>query len=157
MSDVATTEEVKTDVATPVAAPKKKAAKKAAPKKAAVKKATKGKKAAVKKGAAAPRAKKEGLRKPQVRVLQALAKSKKPNGEMSRVEIAEVANVDGAMLNSYIGSSDDAIRAANDKKYMPSLLTLGYVKDFDPAEGGGMLYAITASGRKALEKALTAE
>jgi DNA-binding MarR family transcriptional regulator len=123
----------------------KKAPAKAAPKKAAKKpaKATKEK--------AAPRTKKEGLRKPQVRVLQALAKANKP---LNRAEIAEKGGVDLAMLNSYIGSHDEATRKKNDAKVCVSLLTLGYVKHADEqAEGRGVYYAITPTGKAALSKA----
>jgi DNA-binding MarR family transcriptional regulator len=129
------------------AAPKKKAAKKA-PKKAA-KAPKKGK------AAKAPRAKKEGLRKPQVRVLEALAKSKK---SLSRTEISEKGGVDLAMLNSYIGSQDDSIRKKNDELVCKSLLTLGFVKyGTQQEEGRGMYYDITPAGRKALDSAKAAK
>ena len=54
------------------------------------------------------------------------------------------------MLVEYIGSSDDKIRAKNDKKFK-SLLTLGFVKATDG--DGATSYSITASGRKALAAA----
>src|SRR3954453_1577457 len=90
----------------------------------------------------------DGLRKPQVRVLEALAKSKEP---LNRKEISTKGKVDLAMLNSYLGAHDLKIRAKNDKAVCPSLLTLGYVtaKDSD----GTVVYSITASGKKAVEAA----
>lgn len=124
----------------------KKGAKKAAPKKAAAKE----------KKAAAPKAKKEGLRKPQIRILEALVNTKAPNGELTRVQISEAGEVDLAMLNSYIGSSDDAVRAKNDEKVCKSLITLGYVthKAYPTESGNGegpVMHKITAAGKKALE------
>jgi hypothetical protein len=86
--------------------------------------------------------------KPQVRVLQALAKSKSP---LTRSEISKKGEVDQAMLKEYIGSSDDKIRSKNDKKVCVSLLTRGYVKPTD--KDGAAVYSITVSGRKALESA----
>src|SRR4051812_29433585 len=88
---------------------------------------------------------KDGLRKPQIRVLQALAKNKEP---LSRKEISTKGKVDLAMLNSYIGAHDLKIRAKNDKAVCPSLLTLGYVTAKD--KEGTVVYSITASGRKAI-------
>jgi hypothetical protein len=90
---------------------------------------------------------KDGLRKPQIRVLGALAKSKQP---LTRPEISEKGDVDLACLNSYIGAHDKKIRAKNDKNYK-SLLTLGFVKDSE--REGKTVYAITAAGRKALAAA----
>lgn len=87
----------------------------------------------------------DDLRKPQVRVLQALAKSKTA---LSRAEIATKGDVDLAMLNSYIGANDVKIRAKNDKAACKSLLTRGYVKASDG--DGAASNSITAAGRKAL-------
>lgn len=114
------------------------------------------KKSAVKKGSETVKkstkkkspAKKEGLSKPQVRVLQCLAKAKKP---LTRAEISDKGNVDLAMLNSYIGSQNDAIRKKNDQKVMPSLLTLKLVRQVLPEEGQGASYEITTVGAKALK------
>src|SRR5690242_1633048 len=86
----------------------------------------------------------KGLRAPQVRILQALAKSGKP---LSRKEIAEKAPVDLAACVEYIGSADPAIRKANDVKHFPSLVSLGLVKE-ERHEGEPVTYAITAKGRK---------
>lgn len=145
------------------AAPKKKAAKKtvanketkpakkAAPKKAATKETKKAPAAKKTTEPKAPRVKKEGLRKPQERVLQFLAKA---NKGMTRSEIAAGAKVDQASLTEYIGSSDDDKRVANDQKMgWPSLITLGLVK-IGPmeADGKGDCYVLTAAGKKAAEK-----
>lgn len=164
MSSVETVQETTGDQPSLEAAPRKKAAKKAAPKKAAKKTAKKkaakkgGKKAVKKTGTKAkktPRAKKEGLRKPQVRVLAALEKASRA---LNRAEISAKGEVDLAMLNSYIGSHDDKVRAKNDKNVCLSLLTLGYVKtSAAEEEGHGVYYKITATGSTALKKAKEAE
>src|SRR5690606_7714004 len=89
-----------------------------------------------------------GLRAPQARVLQALSESNTP---LNRASIAEIGDVDVAMLNSYIGSHKEDIRKKNDANVCVSLLTLGYV-EFAAAEEGqrGHHYTITSAGRKAL-------
>ena len=93
--------------------------------------------------------KKDGLRKPQIRVLAALSKSKQP---LSRSEIGEKAEVDVASLTEVIGSSDAEIRKKNDKlKGWKSLLTLGFVKA--TKEEGAVSYTITTTGKKALDAA----
>jgi hypothetical protein len=112
------------------------------------------KKGTPKKGTAAPvtrepRAKKEGLRKPQVRILAALAKAKTP---LTRNEIAEKATCDKAWLNSWIGSKNPEIRAKNDKAEFPCLLTLKLVKDNEDEEKG-TVYIITPAGKAALAAA----
>lgn len=131
-------------------APLKKAVKKTATKKAT--KTAPAKKAA-KKGAKTetkPREKKDGLRKPQLRILAALAK----RDNLTRAQIAEKAPVDVATCVEYIGSHDDAIRLANDEKHFPSLLTLGLVKAKQvDVEGRNVIqYSITAKGRTAVAK-----
>lgn len=94
---------------------------------------------------------KDGLRGPQVRVLQALAKGK----NMTRPQITEKSGVDQATLTEYIGSSDDETRLKNDAKHFPSLVTLKLVKAAVPEEGTrAECYNITALGLKALEKEL---
>lgn len=129
--------------------------------KAAKKTATKKKTPAKKKATGAPRAKKDGLRKPQIRILKTLSKNSKP---LTRSEIADKAPVDVATCVEYLGSDDDSVRKANDKKHFPSLVTLGFVKatDGSPKKGkdgtfsdnaGPTEYSITATGRKALEAA----
>jgi hypothetical protein len=93
---------------------------------------------------------KDGLRKPQVRVLTALSKSKQP---LTRSEISTKAEVDLASLTEVIGSSDAAKRKHNDKKMgWKSLLTLKYVTAKD-GEEGATTYVITAAGRKVLTAA----
>lgn len=90
---------------------------------------------------------KGGLRKPQVVVLKTLAKATKP---LTRVEIATKGNTDQAFLSTWIGSSDPAVRKANEaKRGVKGLLTLGYVKD-SREEGEPVKYTITAAGRKAV-------
>lgn len=89
---------------------------------------------------------KKGLRKPQIRVLEALAKAKKP---MARKEIAEKAPCDLAFLTEYLGSNNPEIREKNDAKFGVSLSTLKFVK-VSIDEEQGTLYEITAAGRKAL-------
>lgn len=133
--------------------------KKAAKAKKPVAKATNGKAKASKKAAPKaterkPREKKEGLRKPQIRVLQALVKTKAPEGELTRKQISEQGKVDLAMLSEYIGKVEPDLRKTMEAKMgYPSLLTLGFVK-IDQQEGEPTMYKITATGRKALEKAL---
>lgn len=132
----------------------KKGTKKAPTKKTATKKETK--KAPTKKAAPSTNgaAKKTGLRKAQVRVLEALVKAKK---SLNRKEIAEKGGVDLSMLNSYIGSQNDEIRKKNDEKVMPSLVTLKFVNAIEeesqktPGATLPTTYEITAAGRKALE------
>lgn len=100
-----------------------------------------------------PRAKKEGLRAPQIRILAALAK----NNHLTRAQLAEKAPVDVAACVEYLGSHNDDVRKANDVKHFPSLRTLGYVKlEVHESSDGrdSFQYVITASGRKAYEKAI---
>lgn len=84
------------------------------------------------------------IRKPQLRILQALAKAE---GVLDRSQISEAATVDIAPLVEYLGSSDESRRIANDTKYFPSLITLGYVK-LHLMEGQPATYSITAAGKK---------
>lgn len=100
-------------------------------------------------GHSTPRRRKEGLRDPQVRILACLAKSSSP---LSRGQIAEKAPVDLAFCTSYIGANDPEVRErlAEQRGYK-SLIGLGYVKVEKREEG--TVHSITASGRKALEKA----
>ncbi len=116
----------------------------AAPAKKAPAKATKTVKAEPKKV--------EGLRKPQIRLLEALKKAGKP---LSRAQAAEKAEVDQAACVEYIGSSNPEIRKSNDAKHFPSLISLGLVKheqhDIDGKDV--VVYSITAKGKEKLEKA----
>jgi len=83
------------------------------------------------------------LRKPQVRILAALAKATKP---LTRKEIAEQAPCDEAWLTSWMGVEDDVKRIG---ECFPSLVTLGYVWREKP-DGGPAVHSITEAGRKAL-------
>ena len=132
--------------AAPKATPVKKVATPSAPKSAPAKKAETAAKAATEGG----KAKKDGLRKPQIRVLQALAKK----DGLTRAQIAERGNVDLAMLNSYIGAHNEEVRAANDAANFPCLLTLKMVRDeVHDVDGKDVVhYSLTALGRKAVEK-----
>lgn len=91
---------------------------------------------------------KSDLRKPQLRILKALEK-KSP---MSRVDISKKAPVDVAACVEYIGSHDDAVRKANDKKHFPSLITLGYVRFANSEDEAAQAYELTANGRKRAAK-----
>lgn len=111
--------------------------------------------AAPSKTGTAPKTKehKKGLRKPQARILTALAKSKVA---LSRTEIAKKAGVDQAYCTSWIGSTNETIRKTNDAKYFLSLVSLGLVKiEHHEANEGGrdvVRYSITAKGRIAAAK-----
>lgn len=141
-----------TETTTPVAAPAAAKPAKAPKAKKPAKKAAKGKKP-TKKAERKPREKKEGLNKPQIRVLQCLAKAGKP---LTRAQISEKAPVDLAFCTTYIGSSDEAKRLANEaKRGTTSLLTYKYVR-VEQHEGQPDTYVITSAGRSALEKAKAA-
>lgn len=163
MPELPKTEETAADTAVETAAPATEAAsKKAKPKKAAKKeaapKAEKAKPAAKKADkkpapkAAPKKVEKKndgGLRKPQIRILKCLAKSTKT---MDRKTVAAKAPVDQAACVEYLGSHDAKVRAANDKKHFPSLVTLGLVKFGPHEEEGGVAYEITAKGKALAEK-----
>lgn len=92
------------------------------------------------------------LRPLQVRVLKELAKAK---GPLTRAKLYDRLGFKAPSgLNNVLGKNDPKKRAKADKVY-PSLLTHGYVQllelDVDGRIERG--YEITASGRKALEKA----
>jgi hypothetical protein len=90
------------------------------------------------------------LRKAQIAVLSALNKAGRP---LNRSQIAEKGKTDAAFLSTWIGSSDLAVRIANEKKRgVKGLLTLKYVRDEQP-ESGPVEYVITAAGKAALAKA----
>jgi len=108
--------------------------------------------------ATAPRAVKEGLRKPQVQLLQALSKSKRP---LSRSELASAAApFDPTKVGDYCGPrpADRTAKAAARYPF-PDLVSLKFVRvSFTrPATDGAkgkMQYEITAAGKAALQKAL---
>ena len=86
----------------------------------------------------------DSLRKPQVRLLQALS------GEMLRNDWADAATVDRASCTEYVGSVYDEIREVNDEKYFPSLLTLGLVTAslYEMEEGADkVFYSLTKKGQ----------
>src|SRR5262245_41245836 len=87
------------------------------------------------------------LRAPQLRVLQCLAREGRP---LTRKEIAELAPTDQDGLTTHLGSSDPEVRAKNDQRRWPSLLSLGLVR----AEEGeqGTVYSLTPKGKAALKK-----
>lgn len=130
---------------------KKSAARKTAnPKKKAAAKKTATKKTPAAKKKATERKKKEGLRKPQVRVLQALKSGK----SLDKKQLSAAANVDYAMLNSYVGANDLTKREANDIRYYPCLLSLKFVKEevHDVDGRDTRQYSITSLGKKELAK-----
>lgn len=110
-----------------------------------------------------PRARKEGLRSFQVRILKCLAKAK---GPLTRTQISEKAPAHPTNQTNLwgIGLVDpDKRKEAEKKTQIPSLLTLGFVRERmipgelnDKGEEGRKerVYEITASGRKAMEKAI---
>lgn len=143
-----------TKKAAPSKTTKKAATKKASAKKAPAKKSTKkaapAKKEAAKK-TSTPRAKKEGLRKPQERILLALAKY----GELTRSEIAAKAPVDNAFCTELVGSRKPEVREKNDVKHFPSLISLDLVRATDHENSEGKMvvgFSLTAKGKKEAEK-----
>lgn len=93
------------------------------------------------------RTKTQGLRKPQVRILRALAK----HGSLTRKELSGKAPVDNAFCTEYVGSASDEIRVKNDAKVFPSLVTLGFVNGTVDAERG-RIFTITKEGRTELAR-----
>lgn len=98
-----------------------------------------------------PRGKKEGLRKAQVRILQFLLKTGKAE---NRNTISAGAPCDLANCTELLGSHDPEKRAANDVRYFPSLLSLGFVKaEQHDVDGKDVVqYSLTANGRKTAAK-----
>jgi hypothetical protein len=96
------------------------------------------------------------LRKPQLRLLAAASKAK---GPLTRKQLAAAAEVDLAGCTEWVGSMDPETRKANDAKHFPSLLSRGYLKAEEHDLGDGKTenrLAITANGRKALEREIKA-
>lgn len=170
MANVTTTKSLENTINAPLKAAAKKTAKKAvavvAPKPEAAKAATPAKGAAKKAApvkAATPIVKEEtktiiattkekgGLKKPQIRILKALS-NPAVTVPMSRAQISAAGSVDVAMMVEYIGSHDDAKREANDAKHFPSLITLGFVKPETREDVKGVVYSVTANGRKEAAK-----
>ena len=91
------------------------------------------------------------LRQPQVRILEALAKSKKP---LTRKMIVEATGLDTAWMTTWCGPQDATARKASDEKYkLLSLTTRKYIAEQIVEDERGVAYTITAAGRKALEAA----
>lgn len=99
-----------------------------------------------------------GLSLPQVRVLQCLAKAK---GPLTRVKITErIGNKTGVVTGRAIGYSDPEKRKAfeqsKDGGFRPSLLSLGYVKEYElkiPEDGiNETVVELTKSGKAAFAK-----
>lgn len=96
------------------------------------------------------------LRKPQIRLLQAMAKAK---GPLNAARLCELAGVDRAWVNEFTGKLDADKRADADEKYnVKSLVTRGYakVRQVDVEGKKETVWEITATGRKGLETALKA-
>lgn len=99
----------------------------------------------------AERAKKDGLRGPQIRILQTLARNSRP---LSRKQIAEKAGVDPTKIGDYAGPRPDSQSFETAEKWpFPDLHTAKLVRvEQHDIDGRDVLcYTITAAGRKALE------
>lgn len=92
------------------------------------------------------------LRKPQGRILVALAKAKAP---LTRAKLADASGIDQAWVGDWIGYLDADKRSAQEAKIgYTSLITFGYVKvkEVTVDDRATNAYEITATGRKAAEK-----
>lgn len=97
---------------------------------------------------------KTGLRKGQVRILEALSKAK---GTLSRSQIAERSkNTDGQTFNLMGSTNPEKWPVTEERTGYPGLLKLKLVKavqqQVPDGEGKEWRYEITAAGRKALAK-----
>jgi hypothetical protein len=101
----------------------------------------------------APKAK--GLPRPQLRVLDALAKA---GGPLTLAELVKATGVNGGIIADAVGRFDDESRAARDEKLgRPSLLARGCLKAAKAAEGEtAARLEMTAAGKKALAEAMEA-
>lgn len=95
-----------------------------------------------------PKKEKKGLRDPQLRILKALVTAGEP---LTRKQLSKLAPVDLAACTEYVGSANETVRLANDEKFFPSLLSLGYVVQVEvPSEDGSdkktTAYEITETG-----------
>lgn len=134
----ATPSRVKKTVATKTATKTaKKATKKATPKKAPVKKASKP--------SANGEAKEKGVNKPQLRILQALAKI---NKRISKKELAEKSQVDPTKMGVFVGPRDNESAATSERWPFPGLVELGLVKVDQHEDERGHYCTITAKGKK---------
>lgn len=87
----------------------------------------------------------DGLKKPQVRILEALS----DGNWLSRAEIATKAKVDNASLTGYLGSMDPETREKNDTEWYMCLMSLKCVKSKVTDENGKDVprFAISAIGK----------
>lgn len=88
---------------------------------------------------------KPGLRKSQIQILQALADGR----ARTKVQIMKDSGVRN-WLCSLIGANDEEIRAKNDARRYPSLLTLELIQS-EKMDVGGQdvhVYEITAKGKR---------
>lgn len=93
-----------------------------------------------------------GLRAPQAALLTALAKAKNP---LNRSKLHDITGIDNTYVGVWLGRSDPAKRVASESAWgYTSLLTLKFVnqKTFVIDDRETLVYEITASGRKELEK-----
>jgi len=91
----------------------------------------------------------DGLKKPQVRILEALS----DGNWLSRAEIATKAKVDNASLTGYLGSMDVETREKNDTEWYMSLISLKFVKTKVTDENGKDVprFAISALGKSKIK------
>lgn len=95
------------------------------------------------------------LRKPQVRILQELAKVKSELGGLNRTELAERSKVAATWVVGYVGAESPESRTRGEALHgYTSLITLGFAKDKKVEVEGKKerLFQITVAGRKHLEK-----
>lgn len=98
-----------------------------------------------------------GLRKPQLQILTALSKAKRP---LTRSEVAEKAGVDPTSVGDYAGPRPaDRTEAASARYPFPDLASSGYVKAVHERPNAEsvktrIVYTISDKGRKALAKAI---
>lgn len=104
-----------------------------------------------------PKSRKDGLRLPQIRVLNVLAKK---GSALSRSKISQLCgNKTTVVVGRAVGYSDPVKRKAfestKDGGFTKSLLSLGYVREIELDIDGAKETAIeiTASGKKAFDKA----
>lgn len=103
----------------------------------------------------APRAPMEGLRKGQVRILHEINKSK--SGMLDRNQCSQRAKCTPGWVFQHLGATEPKQRAITEKRAgYKSLLTLSYVRThvLKTDDRDVRVYEITASGKKALAKAL---
>ena len=105
------------------------------------------------KTAAPAKSKNSGPNRPQIRILQAMAKARKP---LTKAALAKASGVHVNWIAEYVGSKDGEPRVRQsgelkDLKLVPAGLAKLVSVDVDGQSE--TMYDITAPGRKALEKA----